>query len=79
MPNKNNGLMQGRQSRGGWGVATPPKFLEGGVEPPLIFRKICVEILKSGLFLRKIPKSRPFLIALRRIAKKWTFLKRKNS
>ena len=43
------------------------------------FRKICVEILKSGPFLRKILKSSPFLIALRRIARKWTFLMRKHS
>ena len=61
------------------GVATPPRILNPLSKFPLIFRKICVEILKSGLFLHKILKSRPFLIALRRIAKKWTFSMRKNS
>ena len=25
---------QGRQSRGGWGVATPPEFWKGGLNPP---------------------------------------------
>ena len=68
---------------GGGGVWSQPLLNfgrgGGGVEPPPIFRKICVEILISGLLLRKILKSRPFLIALRRIAKKWTFLMRKNS
>ena len=53
----NTDCTQGRQSGGG---LNPPWILEGGVEPLLIFRKICVEILKSGLFLRKIFKSRPF-------------------
>ena len=60
------------------GSQPPLNFGRGGVEPPLIFRKICVEILKGGL-LPKFLKSRPFLIALRRIAKKWSFLMRKNS
>ena len=61
------------------GGRNPPPNFGRGVEPPLIFRIIYVEIVKSGPFWRKILKSRPFLIALRRIAKKWTFLMRKNS
>ena len=60
-----------------WPYPGAPKW--GGLQPPLIFRKNCVEILKSGLFLCKILKSSPFLIALRRIAKKWTFSLCKNS
>ena len=51
--------VQGRQSRG-VGGSQPPLNFGRGVEPPLIFRKICVEILKSGLFLHKFLKSRPF-------------------
>ena len=31
-------------------------ILEGGVEPPLIFRKICVEIIKIRLFCVKFLK-----------------------
>ena len=39
-----------------WGVATPPEFWKGGLNRPLIFRKICVEILKGGLFCVKFLK-----------------------
>ena len=35
---------------GGLGGCNPPEFWKRGLNPPLIFRKICVQILKSGLF-----------------------------
>ena len=64
---KLNEWSRGAKVGGVGGVATPPEFWKGGL------------ILKRELFLHKFLKSRPSLIALRRIAKKWSFLMRKNS
>ena len=41
---------------GGVGGRNPPWILEGGVEPLLIFRKICIEIIKIRLFCVKFLK-----------------------
>ena len=49
-------LSRGAKVGGGLGgVATPPEFWKGGLNP-LIFRKICVEIIKIRLFCVKFLK-----------------------
>ena len=49
-------LIRGAKVGGVGGVATPPEFWKGGLNPPLIFRKICVEIMKIRLFCVKFLK-----------------------
>ena len=46
---------RGAKVGGVGGVATPPEFWKGGLNPP-IFRKICVEIIKIRLFCVKFLK-----------------------
>ena len=45
-----------RGAKVGGGVATLPEFWKGGLNPPLIFRKNCVKIIKSGPFCVKFLK-----------------------
>ena len=51
----NNIDIRGAKVGGVGGVATPPEFWKGGLTP-LIFKKICVEIIKIRLFCVKFLK-----------------------